>query len=131
MFMKPPRPRCPPICKRPAILVFSKTNAFRHEEAIPAGKALFAKLAKDKGWGHFQTENGAAFTPEILARFDAVVFNNASGDVFTPDPARGLQGLSRKRRRLCRDPCGGRQFAQGLGLVYRGRDRRACSPSTR
>ncbi len=69
---------------RPAILVFSKTNAFRHEEAIPAGNALFAQIAKDKGWGYFQTENGAAFSPEILARFDAVVFNNVSGDVFSP-----------------------------------------------
>lgn len=78
-------PQMPAGIARPAILVFSKTNAFRHEEAIPAGNALFARIAKDKGWGFFQTENGAAFSPDILARFDAVVFNNVSGDVFTPD----------------------------------------------
>lgn len=78
-------PQLPAEIGRPAILVFSKTNAFRHEEAIPAGNAFFAQMAKDKGWGYFQTENGAAFSPEILARFDAVVFNNVSGDVFTPD----------------------------------------------
>ena len=77
-------PTVPADLKRPAILVFSKTNAFRHEEAIPAGKAFFAQLAKDKGWGHFETENGAVFSPELLARFDAVVFNNVSGDVFSP-----------------------------------------------
>lgn len=45
--------------------------------------AGIAGVAKDKGWGYFQTENGAVFSPEILARFDAVVFNNTSGDVFT------------------------------------------------
>ena len=78
-------PQLPEGLKRPAILVFSKTNAFRHEEAIPAANALFADLAKEKGWGYFQTENGATFSPAILSHFDAVVFNNVSGDVFTPD----------------------------------------------
>jgi uncharacterized protein len=77
-------PALPADLKRPAILVFSKTNGFRHEEAIPAGKTFFAALAKARGWGHFETENGAAFSPAVLARFDAVVFNNTSGDVFTP-----------------------------------------------
>lgn len=70
---------------RPAILVFSKTNAYRHEDAIPAGNRLLQRIAQEHGWGYFQTENGAAFTPAILARFDAVVFNNVSGDVFSSD----------------------------------------------
>jgi uncharacterized protein len=78
-------PKVPANLKRPAILVFSKTNAFRHEEAIPAAGLMFRKLAAEKGWGLYETENGAAFTPAILSRFDAVVFSNTSGDVFTPD----------------------------------------------
>lgn len=78
-------PPVPADLPRPAILVFSKTNGFRHEEAIPAANSLFARLAADNGWGIYQTENGAAFSPEILDRFDAVVFNNVSGDVFTPE----------------------------------------------
>lgn len=78
-------PALPADLKRPAILVFSKTNAFRHEEAIPAANALLAQMAEDNDWGYFQTENGAAFNPEMLARFDAVVFSNTSGDVFTAD----------------------------------------------
>lgn len=77
-------PSLPENIRRPAILVFSKTNAYRHEEAIPAANHLFAQMAKEHGWGYFQTENGAAFSPQILSRFDAVVFNNVSGDVFTP-----------------------------------------------
>jgi uncharacterized protein len=71
--------------KRPAILVFSKTNAFRHVEAIPAANTMFNELAQKKGWGFFATENGATFAPEILSRFDAVVFNNVTGDVLTPE----------------------------------------------
>jgi uncharacterized protein len=86
-------PTLPAEIKRPAILVFSKTNGFRHEEAIPAANALFAQFARDKGWGHFQTENGAAFSPAILARFDAVVFNNVSGDVFTAEQRQALKAF--------------------------------------
>lgn len=78
-------PAVPADLKRPALLVFSKTNGFRHTEAIPAASTMFLQLAAAKGWGIYETENGAAFTPDILARFDAVVFSNASGDLFTPE----------------------------------------------
>ena len=77
-------PAVPADIKRPAVLVFSKTNAFRHEDAIPAANKLFEQMAKENGWGIYRTENGAAFNSEILSRFDAVIFNNVSGDVFTP-----------------------------------------------
>jgi uncharacterized protein len=86
-------PTLPADIKRPAILVFSKTNGFRHEEAIPAANTLFAQMASDNGWGHFQTENGATFSPAILARFDAVVFNNVSGDVFKPEQRAALKAF--------------------------------------
>jgi uncharacterized protein len=69
--------------KRPAILVFSKTNGFRHEEAIPAATKMFDAIAAKNGWSVYHTENGATFAPEILAKFDVVVFSNASGDLFT------------------------------------------------
>lgn len=78
-------PQLPANIQRPAILVFSKTNGFRHEEAIPVANALFEKFATDHGWGYFQTENGAVFNRKDLSRFDAVVFNNVSGDVFTAE----------------------------------------------
>lgn len=86
-------PAVPENIKRPAILVFSKTNGFRHEDAIPAANKLFADLAREKGWGYFHTENGATFSPAILARFDAVVFNNVSGDVFTPPQRAALKAF--------------------------------------
>lgn len=89
-------PELPAEITRPAILVFSKTNGYRHEEAIPAANALLERLAKENGWGFYQTENGAAFSPAILARFDAVVFNNVSGDVFTPDQRAALKAFIEK-----------------------------------
>ena len=86
-------PKLPAEIARPAVLVFSKTNGFRHADTIPVASKLIEDFAKENGWGYFQTENGAAFSPEILARFDAVVFNNVSGDVFTPDQRAALKGF--------------------------------------
>jgi uncharacterized protein len=86
-------PTLPTDINHPAILVFSKTNGFRHEEAIPAANSLFTSMAKENGWGHYQTENGATFSPEILSRFDAVVFNNVSGDVFKPEQRAALKAF--------------------------------------
>ncbi|QZP07677.1 ThuA domain-containing protein [Caenibius sp. WL] len=84
-------PKMPAAINRPAILIFSKTNGYRDDAAVAAGNALFASIARKQGWGHFQTENGATFSPDILKRFDAVVFNNVSGDVFTPEQRSALK----------------------------------------
>lgn len=70
---------------RPAVLVFSKTNGFRHSEAIEMGVPVFEELAGRRGWGGFATENGAVHSREQLARFDAVVWFNVSGDVLAED----------------------------------------------
>jgi type 1 glutamine amidotransferase len=72
---------------RPAVLVFSKTNGFRHAEAIDSGWPAFETIAKKRGWSLLTTENGAVHTPELLAHFDAVVWFNVSGDVLD-DPQR-------------------------------------------
>jgi uncharacterized protein len=89
-------PALPADIKRPAILVFSKTNGFRHDESITAANGLLTTLATKNGWGHYQTENGATFSPALLAKFDAVVFNNVSGDVFTPDQRAAFKGFLEK-----------------------------------
>lgn len=75
---------------RPAILVFSKTNGFRHEEAIDAGIPAFEAIAAKRGWNVFSTENGAVHSPELLSRFDAVVWFNVSGDVLAEDQRAAL-----------------------------------------
>jgi uncharacterized protein len=44
---------------------------------------MFRDIASRRGWGIFETENGAVFNTAQLGRFKAVVWNNVSGDVLT------------------------------------------------
>lgn len=76
-------PTLPPNLAEPALLVFSKTNSFRHEEGIEGGARAIEALAGKHGWGLFHTENGAVFNTQDLARFQVVVFLNASGDMLS------------------------------------------------
>ena len=73
-------PRLPDALPAPAILVYTKTNGFRHGEAIRAGVAWLEALAERRGWSVFHTENGAVFNDEDLARFQVAFWHNASGD---------------------------------------------------
>jgi type 1 glutamine amidotransferase len=66
-----------------AVLVFSKTSGFRHEEAIPACERSVREIAAARGWQVFATENAAVFDGALLARFRVVVSNNATGDNWT------------------------------------------------
>ncbi len=84
-------PELPADLAAPALLVFSKTNGFRHKEAIPAGVALFEEIAAKRGWSLFHTENGATFNAEQLARFAAVVWLNTSGDTLNADQKAALK----------------------------------------
>jgi uncharacterized protein len=86
-------PVLPAEIKRPAVLIFSKTNGYRHADSIAAAGALLDRTAKTEGWTVYQTENGAAFNQAILSRFDAVVFNNVSGDVFTPEQRQAFKNF--------------------------------------
>ena len=43
-------PYLPPNLRSPAILVFSKTNRFRHEDGITAGSEALNELAVGNGW---------------------------------------------------------------------------------
>lgn len=62
------------------ILVFSKTAAFRHE-SIGAGKDALIRMAKEKDFSANFTEDAALFTERELAKYNAVVFLNTTGDV--------------------------------------------------
>ena len=61
------------------ILVFSKTEGFRHE-SISSGIEMFKKLAADHGMNVVTTENSTYFAEESLKNFKAVVFLNTTGD---------------------------------------------------
>jgi hypothetical protein len=76
---------------RPAVLLFSKTTGFRHNESIEAGKKAFAELAKKNNWFLYSTEEGGVFNPAQLAKFDAVIFNSCTGRLLNDDQQQALQ----------------------------------------
>ena len=62
------------------ILVFTKTNGFRHE-SIPAGIQMIEDLGKNNDlWEADNTEDASAFTTQNLKQYKAVVWCNTSGD---------------------------------------------------
>lgn len=65
------------------LLVFTKTNGFRHD-SIPASVEALKAIAAENGWTIFETNNGAVFNDGQLARFKAVIFSNVSGNVLLP-----------------------------------------------
>jgi type 1 glutamine amidotransferase len=85
-------PALPGELAKPAVLIFSKTNGFRHSAAIEAGIPALQAMARRNGWGMFATENGAIHQPELLARFDVVVWFQASGNVLDDAQRAALRG---------------------------------------
>ncbi|MFP6663474.1 MAG: ThuA domain-containing protein [Deltaproteobacteria bacterium] len=86
-------PELPVGLAEPAVLLFTKTNSFRHVGAIKAGVSLWEKLAEEQGFAVFHTENGAILNPDDLARFDVVIFHNATGDMFDEAQQAAFQGF--------------------------------------
>ncbi|MCP4468721.1 MAG: ThuA domain-containing protein [Halieaceae bacterium] len=78
-------PQLPPSLASPGILLFTKTNGFRHRDGITGGAAFLEGAARERGWGIFHTENGAIFNERDLQRFQVVIFLNASGDMLSAE----------------------------------------------
>ena len=62
------------------VLVFSKTEGFRHD-SIPAGLAAIQQQGRQLGFGVDATEDAGAFTDDTLSRYKAVIFLSTTGDV--------------------------------------------------
>jgi type 1 glutamine amidotransferase len=89
-----PAPAPTPASGPYGVLVFSKTAGFRHD-SIPAGIAAFRALGATHGFTVTATEDAAAFTPDNLARFRAVVFLSTTGDVLDRDQQTALEAYVR------------------------------------
>lgn len=76
-------PQLPADLGENTVLIFSKTNGFRHGEAIKASLPVYQKLALENNWTLFETENGAVFNEEQLKQFKVVIWNNVTGKVLT------------------------------------------------
>ncbi|MBA4354743.1 MAG: ThuA domain-containing protein, partial [Novosphingobium sp.] len=77
------RPALPADLARPAILVFGKITGFRDAPSVDAAQVALKGIAARHGWGIVFTDKGGVFNAADLARFDAVVWNNISGDALT------------------------------------------------
>lgn len=84
-------PTLPADLGSPAVLLFSKTNGFRHTEGIAGGARAFTAIAAQRNLGLFHTENGAVFNAQDLEKFAAVVFLNASGDMLSAEQELAFQ----------------------------------------
>ncbi|MEV0649612.1 ThuA domain-containing protein [Phytomonospora sp. NPDC050363] len=76
------------------VLVFSKTAGFRHD-AIPAGIQAIRDLGAANNFTVTAGEDAAQFTTANLARFEAVVFLNTTGDVLDATQQTAFEGYIR------------------------------------
>lgn len=77
------------------VLVFSKTNGFRHE-SIADGQDMFRKLAQTQNWKLTFSEDSLMFNKRALSKFDVLVFLNTTGDIFGADEKKALQKYIQK-----------------------------------
>ena len=66
--------------KETKLLVFSKTEGFRHG-SIEKGVEAMKQLGEQNGFIVEATEDATYFTEEILKEYSAVMFLNTTGDI--------------------------------------------------
>ena len=67
-----------------SVLVFSKTEGFRHS-SIPNGIKCMFELGQEHGWNVTATEDANLFKDDFLTNFDVVIFNNTTMDIFNEE----------------------------------------------
>ena len=80
---------------KPRILLFEKINGFKDEPSVNAARAALTAMAERKGWALAVTDKGGAFNPRTLRQFDAVIWNNISGDVLTLSQRKAFENYMR------------------------------------
>jgi type 1 glutamine amidotransferase len=73
------------------LLVFEKMIGFRDGPSVDAARAMVVELGRRNGWGVVVTDRGGVMTPKLLKQFDAVIWNNVSGDVLTLTQRRAFE----------------------------------------
>jgi type 1 glutamine amidotransferase len=75
----------------PKVLIFSKTNGYRHASIVP-GIAAIKKLGADNGFDVDATEDSTWFNTATLKKYSALIFLSPTGKVFGPEEEKALQG---------------------------------------
>ena len=76
------------------VLVFSKTNVFRHD-SIAAGITAILELGLAHSFGVTATEDATQFNATNLALYDAVIFLNTTGNILNTDQETAFQAFIR------------------------------------
>lgn len=80
-----------------SILIFSKTQGFRHE-SIPYGTKALEKLFIDNGYLVTLTEDASLFNESALNEFSAFIFFQTTGDVLTNEQQTAFENILRRGR---------------------------------
>ena len=81
--------------KQPAVLIFSKTNGYRHQ-SIPFGIEAIKKLGSENKFSVDATEDSLAFTDANLAKYKAVIFLSPTGDVLGEEQQKAMERFIQK-----------------------------------
>jgi uncharacterized protein len=73
-----------------AILIFSKTNGYRHS-SIEAGVKAIQNECRKRGWEVVWTEHGGSFNAFTLKSYRAVVFLSPTGDFLTDEQQKAFE----------------------------------------
>ena len=68
---------------KPRLLIFEKINGYHHGPSVEAARTALQAMAQRKGWAIVVSDKGGVMIPSVLRQFDAVIWNNVSGDVLT------------------------------------------------
>jgi type 1 glutamine amidotransferase len=85
----------PELKKENKVLIFSKTNGYRHQ-SIPVGIEAIKKLGEENGFAVFATEDSTYFTPENLQQYKAIIFLSPTGHVLGEAQQAAMEGYIRK-----------------------------------
>ena len=81
--------------KQPAVLVFSKTNGYRHA-SIPAGIEAIKIMGAANEFTVDATEDSLAFTDENLSKYKAVIFLSTTGNVLGEAQEKAMENFMKK-----------------------------------
>ncbi|WP_406683734.1 ThuA domain-containing protein [Seonamhaeicola sp. MEBiC1930] len=67
--------------KKKEVLIFSKTEGYRHKSIEP-GIAAIKKLGESNNFNVYATEDANYFVNDSLKKYDAIIFLSTTGDIF-------------------------------------------------
>ena len=81
--------------KESSVLIFSKTNGYRHQ-SIAAGLAAIKKMGLENKFIVDATEDSLAFTDNNLAKYNAIIFLNPTMNVLGEEQQKAMENYIHK-----------------------------------